>query len=535
MIIDFREPSAPTVYQVDLCLIGGGVANLSIARRLLAQGHSVFILESGGTDYDEDVQAMADARNVGFDYYTLRYAALRMLGGTTAIWGGRCCEYDPIDFEARAWVPHSGWPFGKTELEPYYREAARWFEIKEPSPMLNRFRQAVPVINSLDDGAFTTGIWVFDDEDERFTGSRIADVVDHPKTTIVLHATVTSINAAHDAGSIESLTIRDLSGRSGTVRAKRFVLGVGGLQNPRLLLASNDVMTCGLGNQNDLVGRFFMEHPHARGGKVVSDTAAWNLMKAFGRSHVVDGQRVAAGILPKRDAQARHGLLNTAISITPRQPPTATMNPVMKVFDTARHTLDPNKLNRSLWRSAKGLALWAHQFTDPLRPWVLMKMGQRDMAIMVRAEQAPNPDSRVSLIDERDPLGVPKYQLDWRFADLDKHTVKVIVEQLDAHLRATDRGHVEMEDWLSEQGVTWKTDALISTHPYGGFHHVGTTKMADDPKQGVVDRHGKVHGLANLYITGCSVFPTASWVNPTFTIMAMAFRLADHLMAQPAA
>ena len=124
MLIDFGAGS-PDLFEADVAVIGAGAAGITMARRLLAGGKSVILLESGGLDYEAATADLNAGENVGEPYYDLDKARLRMFGGTTAIWGGRCAELDPIDFERRAWVEHSGWPFGIDELRPSYA-AARW-------------------------------------------------------------------------------------------------------------------------------------------------------------------------------------------------------------------------------------------------------------------------------------------------------------------------------------------------------------------------------------------------------------------------
>ncbi|MDZ4372623.1 MAG: GMC family oxidoreductase, partial [Phenylobacterium sp.] len=165
----------------------------------------------------------------------------------------------------------------------------------------------------------------------------------------------------------------------------------------------------------------------------------------------------------------------------------------------------------------------------------LHQLGLRDVALVIRGEQAPNPESRVLLTDQVDPLGVPRVALDWRMTELDVRSVAVLVETLDAELRRLGLGRIEAADWLSDPAGGWRTDPLISAHPIGGYHHMGTTRMSADPRSGVVDPHGRVHGLGNLFVVGSSVFPTSGWANPTLTIAALALRTADHMSERAAA
>jgi choline dehydrogenase-like flavoprotein len=177
--------------------------------------------------------------------------------------------------------------------------------------------------------------------------------------------------------------------------------------------------------------------------------------------------------------------------------------------------------------ATKSTANWVQQRTDPLRPWLLHHLGLRDLSLLVRAEQAPNPQSRVLLTNQRDPLGVPRLALDWRTTALDIDSVAGLVDALDRELRRLGLGRVEASDWLSDPASGWRTDPLISSHPIGGYHHMGTTRMSDDPRTGVTDPSGRVHGVQNLYVVGSSVFPTSGWANPTLTIAALALRTSD--------
>jgi choline dehydrogenase-like flavoprotein len=207
-------------------------------------------------------------------------------------------------------------------------------------------------------------------------------------------------------------------------------------------------------------------------------------------------------------------------------------NLAKRVYDHVHLRVNPTERGRTLWHLAKGSARWVQTCTDPLLPWLRLQLGTAGLYLSVRAEQAPNPASRVRLTDERDALGMPKLALDWRFSELDKRTLRVVAEQLGADLAAAGAGRVEVEEWLRDDAVPWKTDPLIGNHPIGGFHHMGTTRMANDPRRGVVDADCRVHGVENLFIAGSSVFPTSGWANPTLTILALALRLADHLQTK---
>jgi choline dehydrogenase-like flavoprotein len=512
----------------DVCIVGAGAAGLTLAKKLASPGRRVLLLEAGGRDYEPAIAALGGGENVGFPYYDLEDSRLRFFGGTTAVWGGRCAELDAIDFQARDWVPLSGWPFGKAVLAPYYADARRIVEVAQRELDARLWREAglpeTPLANDVLEPVF----WQFDDRWDRFGIAAHDELVAHPNVTILLHATVTRLELAENGNAIAAAELRTLGGRRAYARARAFVLAAGGLDNPRLLLASRDRAPAGIGNDRDLVGRYFMEHPHARGGRLALKQY-WPVLRAFRQSHFVAGGRYAATLRPSDAAQREHGILNASFTPKVRLHPGSRASLAKRVYDHVHLRVNPTQGGRTLWHLTKDSARWVQTHTDPLLPWLRLTLGRAGLYLSVRAEQAPNPASRVLLSQERDALGMPKLALDWRFSELDKHTLRVVAARLGAELERTGAGRVEPEAWLHDEATSWQTDPLIGNHPIGGYHHMGTTRMASDRSRGVVDGDCRVHGIANLYIAGSSVFPTSGWANPTLTILALALRLADHL------
>ncbi|HEU0100186.1 MAG TPA: GMC family oxidoreductase [Allosphingosinicella sp.] len=515
-MIDLAQVPGPLELEGEVCVIGAGAAGISLTRRLLGLGHTVVLIESGGLDYEAATAALNAGENIGEEYYDLEDSRLRFFGGTTAIWGGRCAELDPIDLERRDHVPHSGWPIGWAELERWYGEARPGFGLPARKPEAEELRRAGVKLPSFDD--LETPLWTFDRRFNRFAWESCADLEADPKCQIATHATVTAIvREGRGVGRVEA---RSLGAGRLTVRAGAFVLAAGGIENPRLLLASN------LGNERDQVGRYFMEHPHARGGRIV-DGAAWRLLKAFGRRHRVGGQDLAALISPSEALQRREGILNTSLTIVARQPQGRRQFIGMKAYSGLKHSMAPTKRGRALWMVTKKAAGWAQRHIDPARPWLLHKLGNLEVALLVRGEQAPNPASRVTLSGDTDAAGVPRVKLDWRLSEIDVRSVAILVETLGRELDRLGLGKVEPARWLGSG--EWKTDPLISSHPIGGYHHMGTTRMGLDPATSVTDPDGRVHGVANLWVAGSSLFPTGGWANPTLTIVALALRSAEKI------
>lgn len=536
MLEDFNSCTKSVSYKTDVCIVGAGAAGITLARELIRSGLSICLLESGGADHEPVVQDMAAGASIGYPYYPLEDARLRFFGGTTSIWGGRVAQLDRIDFDRRSWVPHSGWPFEKSVLADYFARAQAQLQVAKIYGSDNMASQLAHTSQPFDAKLLRPAFWQFDEQSERFTIRQCSDLVRAPNVKILLHATVVNIQANAAGSAITSVRIANLKGGTGTVAAKVFVLAAGGLENPRLLLASNDVQKSGLGNQHDLVGRFFAEHPRARGAHVHSDKID-QLLAMFPRLSRQGGHRYAALLRGSEALQEREGLLNTSFGLSVRQHPHDQLVLYKRIYRTLKEKLPPNRAGRSLWLLARQASVRAREHLEPLLRRSSLQRHRKNIYVVVRAEQAPNPDSRVTLSNETDALGMPRINLDWRFSDIDKHTVSKLMSVFDAELRRCGYGHLDKSPWLAKDGPTWETDPLISNHPIGGYHHIGTTRMAANAREGVVDAEGRVHGLANLYVAGSSVFPTGGWANPTLTILALALRLAGEIetaVARPA-
>ena len=525
MLIDLRSDTVPPL-KADLAVIGAGAAGVSFSQSMIEAGYQVILIESGGLDYESETSKLNAGSVIGQDYYDLEQARLRFFGGTTAIWGGRCAELDPIDFEQKDWVEHSGWPFGINELRPWYSAARALLQLPS-SDNRPEFPSLSPLAAS---GDLAVRHWTFDRQFDRFSSLKNKKLIDHPRLTVLTHATVREIVALASGEAVDFLDVRAPDGTQVEVRAQTFILAAGGLENPRILLASNSVRPNGLGNDHDLVGRFFMEHPHARGGRLV-DASAWHFLRAF-QIKRDGGAEFAPAITAGSTLQRDRRLLNSSLTIAARPPVNGRHSLARMAYITAKHRLEPTKLGRRLWKGYRRFGRNLKQVAGPVGPYLDCIRGRRELTVVIRAEQAPNPNSRV-LLDRNnaDAIGMPQIKLDWRLSPQDIDSVRGLVAAFGEQSQAIGVGRVEMADWLSDPLSGWVTDSKISAHPMGGYHHMGTTRMAQNPRSGVTDQWGKVHGVANLYVLGSSLFPTGGWANPTLTIIALALRTADHLQA----
>ncbi|HEU4616718.1 MAG TPA: FAD-dependent oxidoreductase, partial [Gammaproteobacteria bacterium] len=259
MIIDARGVAEGTRLDADVCIIGAGAAGITLARELAGGPLDVCLLESGGLTPDARTQALYEGKNVGWPYYSLDALRLRFFGGTTNHWGGVCRPLDDIDFAARSWVPSSGWPFGKAELDPYYRRAHEVCQLGPYDYDVAAIEDASRQRFHLDAARLETTMCQYSPP-TRF-GQVYREALERaPNVRTYLYANAVDLVPVESGRALSHVQAATLEGARFTVHARRFVLATGAIENARLLLASNGNRAGGLGNDHDLVGRFFMEH-----------------------------------------------------------------------------------------------------------------------------------------------------------------------------------------------------------------------------------------------------------------------------------
>jgi choline dehydrogenase-like flavoprotein len=347
---------------------------------------------------------------------------------------------------------------------------------------------------------------------------------------VFLYANAINIDTDKTAQTVSRIEVATLTGKRMQVSAKLFVLATGGIENARLLLASNKIQSAGLGNQNDLVGRYFMDHPRLQSGSI-QFSKKWARNKLYDiKYHYMNsavsahGTHIASQFALLPEILEQEQLMNARVWFNSVFPGEGSAG-AQALFRCKQAMLKKEQQGWSLSRDLVTMAAHpvdtvGYGFTRLFQPRVLIQ----DVKFQIIVEPEPNPDSRVTLsATKKDKLGMPRVQVDWRLTDRVRRTFDKTLEILANDMQQSGVAQVKLDPKI--EGGEWPA----SFEKEGTWHHMGTTRMHDSAKEGVVDRNCKVHGMSNLYIAGSSVFPTAGANFPTITLSALALRLADHM------
>ncbi|MDP4260952.1 MAG: GMC family oxidoreductase [Bacteroidota bacterium] len=512
MHIDARQIDDLSSIEGDICIIGSGAAGISIALEWINTPYKVILLEGGGFEYDERVQELYRGKNTGQNYYPLKSARLHYFGGTTGHWGGMCSTFDPIAFRERDWVPLSGWPFSDQELIPYYKRASDNVSIGEYEFSFNYWQQQDPSLVPLpvSQDIFWNKIWRFGMPSAARFGKKYKDTIVNAKNIhLYTYANAVDIKTNENVSTVTEVTVKNYAGKTHKVRAKYFIIACCSIQTTRLLIASNKNAPAGLGNDNDLVGRYFMEHPELKSAEL------WLKQPSTLKPYMRNPPNIRAELAMLPQKQAEYKVLNGILSFNPleqaRKKP-----PYIQTWideDPRKNEERTNEIEDKSTRKSRLSKIFGSSSNK-----------YDSFEITMRLEQAPNPLSRVTLDTEKDELGVPRAILHWAFTDMERKSARKIFEILGQQVGIAGIGRVELREDLRDD-----KDTSMPSTTSGGWHHMGTTRMNNDPKKGVVDSNCKIHGLSNLFIAGSSCFPNGAAVNPTYTIVALSIRLSDHI------
>jgi choline dehydrogenase-like flavoprotein len=552
MIRAASEVADNSTLSADVVVIGAGPMGIVVGLELADKGHRVLLVESGGVRFDEAAQELA--RQAGNDPWHVpsALAVRRGIGGTSATWGGRCVPFDRIDFEPRPVVPDARWPLEYDEMARYLGRACEWCRCGRPvfsALELPELADRTMIPGFPDGDVLTSSLerWSLPTRFGRVYRKRLEAA---RQLELITDLTCTHIACEPSGGDVDHLVLRSLSGGQAIARGRHYVLATGGLEATRLLMASNDVHSAGIGNSSGHLGRWYMAHVEARVARAHLTTPPASTIHDHERD--ADGVYVRRRFTFSRGLQRRKGLPNAAMwfvnppmgdpihgngilsgvyltLISPagrfmltdaiRKAGTRTSTPVRK-RDHLRNIV------RDLGPATKfALDFSYRRFLKPGRkaPGFFVRSAANVYPLDYHGEHLPNPDSRVLLTSERDALGVPRIRTEMRFSDEDVASVERAMRELDTALRDAGVGHLE---FLFDDIAAGVRECLREG---SGFHQTGTTRMAATAADGVVDSNLAVFGAQSLFVASTSTFPTSSQANPTLTGIAFALRLAQHL------
>jgi len=462
-------------FRPQVCIVGTGPAGISLALRLQDRKVPCLLIEAGVWEFSESSQDFYRGEVVGDPYHELNRARLRQFGGTSGHWSGWCRALDAVDFEVREYIPNSGWPIRKQDLDPYALEAA-WILQTKPKAV---------------DRAMTAEI---DEIEIRFSrppvrfGAVYREAIERSGTIGLLINTAVTELVPGD-GRIDSLVVVDAEQQKHELRIDQVCLCTGGIENSRLLLWSNARHARGVVREPKTLGRYWMDHPVY----VVAEVAIFDKAAA----QFTEPRFFAPSVAGMKS----HGIAGAHLAVEAANP----------AYKSAR------RLRRELMCVAPKLFEGLLAQTD--RELVC---GSR---VLMEWEQLPRPENRIELDRVTDSFGVPRVRLHWTKSDAERKCAVAASRMLGEALIKHKVGRLKISDWLLDDWPWPKHDQGA------GSHHMGGTRMSDAAATGVVDRNCKVFGMANLYIGGSSVFPTGGHANPTYTIVQLALRLGDHLAA----
>ncbi|WP_340318125.1 FAD-dependent oxidoreductase [Rhizorhabdus argentea] len=339
MLIDARSVAPGAVLECDICVIGAGAAGLSLAIELAGSALSVVVLEAGGEKPDAASQAFYEGELISPAHATPDMYRHRRLGGSTTVWGGRCVPFDPIDFEARAWVPLSGWPFGRETLEPFYRRAQTVLDAGAcdyaaisalpGGTLIEGFSDPHVLTESVERFSLPTDVW----KSNRHRLKKAGNI------RVLFNANCIGLLPQADGCVIERAEVADPEGRRFSVKASDLVVASGGIETYRILAASAPERG-GLSNHSDMLGRTYMCHLEMATGTIRITPPTRNVCYGFERTP--DGVYARRRFTLTAERQRECRIMNTMVRLHHASVvDPAHGDPILSLMYLAKHTVIP--------------------------------------------------------------------------------------------------------------------------------------------------------------------------------------------------
>lgn len=541
----------------DVCVIGAGPAGITVAMELAERGMVIALVESGDESDSLLAQRLSDAEIVTpSSHEVMEDAVRRGLGGTSALWGGRCVPLDSIDFEVRDFIDGSGWPVGAVELAPYYRRACTILGVGDPAFEIDACQSLATKDHQLS-ANFVDTQTARATQLERWSQSpnvweSLQDKIKlHPNITVQSGLTCIGFRQAQMNNSVTEMLLQPtfaVNSEPIIVKSHAFVIACGGVESTRLVLNSiSDPLGLKVWSPQ-LVGRYYMGHPS---GKIADIELFGDPTKTIYGFESDGGVYIRRRITFQPDTLCKEELLNIAFWLD--NAPLSDWRHGSGVLSAAYLALSAPILGRFLAPAAirKRVAgahaghrlqhvmncmrsplrtvlfcikfFWQRYLAKPRLPGFFTYSATNRYSLHYHAEQVPNWNSTITLSDAVDALGQrrAKISLEWSQQDID--SIIKAHQVLDQALQANGVGR------LVYRMVQEKFNESIREQAVDGFHQIGTLRMATDPSSGVTDSYGCLFGVPNVFVASSAVFPTSGQANPTLSLVALAVRQAEYI------
>jgi choline dehydrogenase-like flavoprotein len=524
----------------DICIIGSGPVGMALALECASLGLSVALVESGNLKPSDELVDASRAEIVDPSMHAMMdLAVVRAFGGTSWSWGGRCVPFDDIDFTVRPYVCEAGWPLRHDDLKPWYEKAFSYLNC-ETGTLLQP---------AIEDGRNLNIGFERWSKEPRLSLIHQRTIEQSRSISVYLNSTVVSLDFDRETLRTSAVVVGGQVGNR-RIAARHIVLAAGGLESTRLLLALQAEHPYLFNGSNGPLGRFYMAHLSGKIADIVfaDPTDAENFAFKKDPTGTFTRQRFMIPHVEQREAKLlnaafwpdnalfhnpRHGsgtlsavflalafppigrkILQEKIRLDHVGPGPHNYTEHIKniIFDAPRSILDILQI------------LHRRLIVKPRMPGFLLYNRNGRYALHFHAEQQPNPNSRVTLGNDRDVFGLPRLRIDFRVTETDTQSIVRSHNVLDSRLQAN--GRARLEYWHPPDKLFDEVMRLAKT---GGTHQIGTTRMGIDPKTSVVDANLSVYNIRNLHIAASSVLPTSGQANPTLLTTALAVRLAHHL------
>ena len=457
----------------DVVIIGSGPAGLTLALELEQKNISSLIIEAGDKNFTDESQKFYEGKIIGDRYAELSVTRLRQYGGSSGHWGGVCRTLESLDF--------AKWPIKKDDLEIYSNQAKKILNLKRNNFYTKKFSNNFDLVK-------------FEISPLRFRDKYYNQIKKSKYINLIINSYVLEL---YGEEKIDGLKFRN-NKKDHFLSAKCFVLACGGIENSRLMLLIKR-KNPHLINKEMPIGNYFLEHPYNKVAEAFIDVKQFE--KYLNKKSLINDIKFNCDlwfvIAPNNKFNKLNNILESVIHFSFRYEDTSIYK---KTFIKKLECVAPRYLRKAINENKHKVII---------------------ATIAIQTSQKLDINNSVKLNqNKKDPIGIDQPILYWKKSDLVRKTFKKNIEKISDLFLQENLGRIGIDDFIYSDE---------SFENEGGGHHMGGTKMGYNKQDSVVDRNLAVHGIRNLFICGSSVFVTAGYANPTYTIVQLSIRLAEHL------